>query len=155
MFTLIDSIKCNSTIEVCGKKFKVMSKALYVTETESQKWYTKIILDGHWILVIAPFDNFIYFGHIQNVFGDGDLFPDNLKYDNNIFEKVAEDYQIMKEIIFGDPLMVEGEVKFADYECGDGGTLISLAVVSRTKERADVIAKILTETDIIVMKEND
>lgn len=148
MFKLIDNIQQGIQISVCGEKHTVLTKTFYVTETEQNNWYAKFVMDDHSVLVVAPFDDFMYFGRIQNVFGDGDIFADAISFENKTFNKQAEDYQIVKQLVFGDPLIAEGEVHYADYAC-DEDCIISLAVVSRTKKRADIVAQVITLDDIV------
>ena len=149
MFELVKSISFNTKVTVCGVLHTAKAKTLYLTENETEKWYAKIVFEDHSILVIAPYDDFMYFGRINNVFGDGKAFPEKLTYLGNTFNKVAQDYQIVKELVFGDPLFAEGEVIYADYS-SETDVLISLAIVSRTGLRADVIAKVITNNDIKV-----
>ena len=149
MFKVIENIRQGMPIEICGEKHSVQTKTLYVTATEKNNWYAKFVMEDHSVLVIAPFDDFMYFGRIHNIFGDGDMFQDVLEYDGHIYEKQAEDYQIVKQLVFGDATVAEGEVHYADYGCDDNEDYtISLALVSRTKTRADIIAKIITLDDI-------
>ena len=149
MFNLIDSIQQGAQISVCGVKHTVLTKTFYVTETEQQNWYAKFVMDDHSVLVVAPFDDFMYFGRIQNVFGIGDTFAETISFQNKTFNKQAEDYQIVKKLVFGSPLIAEGEVHYADYANDeDEYSIISLAVVSRTKERADIVARVITLDDI-------
>ncbi len=149
MFKTIDKIQQGTQITVCNEKHTVQTKTFYVTETEKNNWYAKFVMEDHSVLVIAPFDEFIYFGRIHNVFGASDSFTKKITYNNKIFEKQAEDYQIVKQLVFGDPLIAEGEVHYADYSCEtDENIIISLATVSRTKNRADIIAQIITLEDI-------
>ena len=61
MFKLIESIKENSKIQVHGKEYGVLAKVLYVTESETQNWYAKIQLENHYVLVISPYDDYMYF----------------------------------------------------------------------------------------------
>ncbi len=145
MFNLIEKISEGTRVIVCGESHIAKTKTLYVTEGELNNWYAKIVFEDHSILVIAPYDDFMYYGRIENVFGDGSNFPNTLSYNEKTFEKAAEDYQIVKELVFGNPLIAEGEVMYADYSSEDDEeVLISLAVVSRTNKRADVVANIIT-----------
>lgn len=149
MFNLIDALKQEQQISVCGEAHTVKTKTLYVTQGELNNWYAKVVFEDHSILVIAPYDDFMYFGRIHNVFGSGANFPDELLYEGKTFKKSAEDYQIVKQLVFGDPLTAEGEVVYADYSSDeDEDAVISLAVVSRTKVRADVVARAVTMEDI-------
>lgn len=149
MFNLIERITENCAVSVCGEKHYVRSKTLYVTEGELTNWYAKMVFEDHSILVVAPFDEFMYFGRIENIFGDGWEFPEEIEYNGVKFEKAAADYQIVKHLVFGDPLVAEGEVEYADYSSEDAEEVVlSLAVVSRTKKRADVVAKVVEMADI-------
>ena len=149
MFQFIEQVKENSKINVCGKIYTAVAKTIYVTEQEPNNWYVKLVMDDHSILVLAPFDDFIYFGTINNIFGESSSFKDDLIYNSCKFSKVAEDYQIVKNLVFGNPLTSEGEVHYADYTAEENEDVyISLAVVSRTKKRADIVAKILSLSDL-------
>ena len=64
MFKLIESIKENSKIRIKGKEYKVLAKVLYVTESETKNWYAKIQLENHYVLVISPYDDYMYFGYV-------------------------------------------------------------------------------------------
>lgn len=149
MFKTIEKIQQDMPIEICGEKHIVKTKTFYVTETEKNNWYAKFVMEDHSVLVIAPFDDFMYFGRIHNIFGSGDDFNDFIEYDGDKYEKQTEDYQIVKQLVFGDPIIAEGEVHYADYGCENKEELlISLAVVSRTKKRADIIAQVITLDEI-------
>ena len=149
MFSLIEQITENCPISVCGEKHYAKSKTLYLTEGEQTNWYAKIVFEDHSILVIAPYDEFMYFGRIENIFGEGDAFPDEIEHNGIKFAKAAEDYQIVKQLVFGSPVVAEGEVVYADYSSDEAEEVVlSLAVVSRTKERADVIAKVVELKDV-------
>lgn len=151
MFDLIEKLQERKKVVVCGEKHEVRTKTYYVTEGEKNNWYAKIVFEDHSILVIAPFDDYMYFGKINNVFGDGNNFSDVITYNGERFNKVAEDYQIVKQLVFGDPLLAEGEVSYADYSSEeDESAIISLAVVSRTKQRADVVARVVKLSDIFL-----
>ena len=79
-----------------------------------------------------------------------------LEYEQEKYKKIAEDYQIVKELVFGSPLGTEGEVRFIDYECeDDDGKLISVGLIVRNSKRADIVAKTLELKDIGLYKENE
>lgn len=151
MFELVNQINYGTVISVDGETHKVQTKTLYYTVTETENWYAKFVFEDHSILVIAPFDDFMYFGRIKNIFGTGHTFEEKITFNGAEFKKDAEDYQIVKQLVFGDPLVAEGEVSYADYVSDENeDTIISLAVVSRTKERADVVAHIIGLNDIMI-----
>lgn len=136
---LLDKIIEGSSIIFEGNKYRVLGKGFYVTQDDPNTIYAKILLSNHNVLVISPEDNIAYFGKNVGQISDFDSFSEQIEYNQKKFTKVASDYQIMIDLSFGSPLDVEGEVAYWDYEYED--EIISIAVVSRTKKRADVIAK--------------
>lgn len=146
MFKLVDAIKENSKIRIQGKDYNVLAKVLYVTEKETQKWYAKVQLDNHYVLVISPYDNFMYFGYVGEAMTCDFPSPETLEFNGNIYQKDADDYQIVKEFVFGDCLTMEGEVQFSDYSYED--KIISLGLITRTAKRADVYAKVVEIGDV-------
>ncbi|MBD5145456.1 MAG: hypothetical protein HDT21_06030 [Ruminococcus sp.] len=149
MFKLIEAINENSQIRIQGKDYKVLAKVFYVTESETEKWYAKIQMQDHYVLVISPYDNYMYFGYVGDVMQCDFPSPETLEFKGNLYKKDAEDYQIVKEFVFGNYLTMEGEVKFSDYSCED--KIISLGLLSRTGERADVYADVIEIGDIEVI----
>ena len=150
MFKLIDEIHEGSVLEIKGDRHCVLAKVKYVTETETTNWYAKIQLDNHFVLVVAPYDDYMYFGRIGAPYPCEFPTPSSIFYNGKTYSKDAEDYQIVKEFVFGDYLSMEGEVRYADFSCGD--SLISLGVVLRTQERADVYADVIDLADINIIK---
>ena len=149
MFNLIENIHEGSVLEINKKKYRALAKVKYVTESETTNWYVKIKLESHHVLVIAPFDNYMYFGSVGEPYPCGLPAPDSIVYCGKIYTKDAEDYQIVKDFVFGDFLSMEGEVQYADFSCGD--SLISLGVILRTQKRADVYAKVIDLSDVIIV----
>lgn len=146
MFNLIDSIKESTVINVLGNQYHVLAMVKFVTESETQKWYVKIQLEGHHVLVISPFDDYIAFGFIGDPYPCDFPTPDTITYKGCVYKKCAEDYQIVKEVVFGDVLSMEGEVKYADYSFED--KMISLGIVTRTSLRADVYGNVISLDDV-------
>lgn len=149
MFKLIEAIKENTKIRVRGKKYNVLAKVLYVTESETENWYAKIQLENHHVLVISPYDNFMYFGYVGDAMPCEFPSPETLEFEGNIYKKDADDYQIVKKFVFGNCLTMEGEVQFSDYSCED--KIISLGLITRTGQRADVYAEIVQIGDVEVI----
>ena len=137
--TLLEKINENSILKILEDEYKVLGKTFYVTEKEPDVMYAKILLNNHYVLVVSPEDRIIYFGKDVGTIADFSGFNEQVNYDQNIYYQVNHDYQIVVSIEFGSPIKVEGEVEFWDYEYEDN--VISVAVNSRTKSRADVIAK--------------
>ena len=149
MFNLINSIKENSIVSVLGRQYQVLAMVKFVTESEPKKWYVKIQLEGHRVLVISPFDEYIAFGFVGAPYPCDFPTPDTITYEGCVYEKCAEDYQIVKEVVFGDVLTMEGEVKYADYSFED--KMISLGIITRTSQRADVYGDVISLDDVEVL----
>ena len=149
MFNLIKSIYEGAILEIAKHKYRVLAMARYVTESDTDKWYVKIQLENRYVLVVAPYDAYMYFGQVGKPYPCNFPAPNSIEYHGELYTKDAEDYQIVKEFLFGDVLTMEGEVKFADFSYRDH--LISLGVVQRTQERADVYAKNICLTDVRVI----
>ena len=150
MFEFIEKIHENSVIEIKGGKYQAIAMVKYVTERDTTHRYVKIQLENHFVLVVAPYDNYIYFGHVGDTYPCEFPTPNSIEYNGKIYSKDSEDYQIVKEFIFWDFLSVEGEVQYADFIYWN--SLISLWIVSRTKERSDVYAEIIKITDVNISK---
>lgn len=137
-----------SVIKYNGKSFDVKGKVLYITEKEPEIKYAKMLLNDHNVLVVSPEDNIAYIGKNYGRLPDFDGFPQNVIFEGKEYEMVNHDYQIVDRIVFGNPVEVEGEVEFWDYEKDD--TIISVAVTSREKIRADVVAKYINVDELTV-----
>ncbi|MDE6946083.1 MAG: hypothetical protein K2P14_02750 [Anaeroplasmataceae bacterium] len=148
MFKLIEKIKENSQIAIHGKNYGVLAKVFYITESETEKWYAKIQLENHYVLVISPYDDYMYFGYVGEAMDCDFPTPDTIEFEGSTYKKEADDYQMVKEFVFGDYLAMEGEVNFSDYSFGD--KIISLGLITRTGKRADVYAEVVEITDIEV-----
>lgn len=137
-----------SNIVIDNLSYKVLGKTFYVTEKDCSETYAKILLNNHNVLVVSLSDGVAYFGKNKGRLVGFDGYPETVNYDGAKYEKVSHDYQIVTKIEFGSPLEVEGEVEYWDYEADD--KIISIAVVSRTKERADIVARYLSFDQILV-----
>lgn len=146
--SILDRITEGCTISVANEKYKVLSKVLYVTQNEPQSVYAKMILDDHNILVVSPQDEIAYFGKNEGTLPEFNQYGEKVLYNGKSYEQVNHDYQIVVGIKFGNPLDVEGEVEFWDYE--NDRDIISIAVVSRNKVRADVVARYISIDDIVI-----
>ena len=137
-----------SNIVIDNLSYKVLGKTFYVTEKDCSETYAKILLNDHNVLVVSLTDGVAYFGKNKGRLVEFDGYLETVNYDGAKYEKVSHDYQIVTKIEFGSPLEVEGEVEYWDYEADD--KIISIAVVSRTKERADIVARYLSFDQILV-----
>ncbi|MDR0743867.1 MAG: hypothetical protein LBF05_05885 [Tannerella sp.] len=147
--TVLDKITGHQYIGVNGEKYRILGKAYYVTQRDPKTSYTKILLEGHHVLVVSPSDKIAYFGKNMGRLSEFDSFSAEVCFDGKIYKQVNHDYQIVTKIDFGSPLEVEGEVEFWDYETDD--FIISIAVTSRNKERADVAARYIPFDEIVVV----
>lgn len=145
---LLNQIVKGSSVCVLEKTYKVLSKVLYATQNDPNSIYAKMILEGHNILVVSPVDKVAYFGKNEGKIPVFDGYKETVEYNKKVFAKANHDYQVVLKIDFGNPLETEGEVEFWDYEADDD--IISVAVVSRTKKRADVVAKYILYENITV-----
>ncbi len=153
MEELIAAIGRGTQVAVATRAFVARAKVIYVTETAPDSRYAKIFFDDHRVLVVSPGDEIIYFGRDIGSIGVDPPFDKRISYEGNDYRLVSEDYQIPVELSFGPPLTTEGEVRFWDYESlGDRLDIISIGIVQRTKERADIVARIIELSDIAVLK---
>ena len=145
------NLKQNDIISINQKKFDVLTKTTYVTNSSTDE-YIKYILSEHNVLVVIPADEMIYIGKIVGEFESGTTFSDKISFNGFNFEKVASDYQLVKWVEFGNPQDVEGEVVWADYANDDVPEIyISCAWVPKTNTRADIVGTILKTEDIKIL----
>lgn len=146
---LLNKIIEGCSVRINGEKYRVLGKTLYVTQKEPESLYAKILLDDHQVLVLAPSDKVAYFGKNVGKLTEFDFYPLEVEFGRKVYKQINHDYQITTNIEFGSPLEVEGEVEFWDYEVED--LIISVAVVSRDKKRADVVAQYILYNEIEVL----
>jgi hypothetical protein len=152
MEKLLRDITPEKRIVIKGKELKIKAKSVYVTQSNPFTSYTKVFLERHHALVICPKENFIYFGKDIGSIGINPPFPKQIPYNGEKYRMIAHDYQIVKCLEFGDPLETEGEVEFWDFQGETNNILLlSLAIVTRTNKRADIIAQVLSIKDIEVI----
>lgn len=147
--TLISKIIEGSSVKINQDKYKVLGKVFYVTQNDPESSYAKILLEDHHVLVLVPSDKVAYFGKNEGRLVEFDLYPSEVEYKGKSYKQMNHDYQIATCIEFGSPLEVEGEVEFWDYEFEN--LIISVAVVSRDKKRADVVAQYIPYDDIEIV----
>lgn len=150
MFELIENIKKNTILNIKWKDYQAIAKVKYVTEKEATKRYVKIQLENNYVLVIAPYDNYMYFGYVGEQFPCKFPAPNTIEYKWKTYSKDSEDYQIVKEFVFGNMLNMEWEVQYTDFS--NWNSLISLGIIKRTNERADVYAETIELKDVLIIK---
>lgn len=150
LYSLIRDIQENSTLMIKGQKYTAMTKSIYSPLSDRSQTYAKIVLSGHAVLVIVPYLDFVCIGHVENIFGEGNTFPNTIIYREVEYKKIDEDYQIVRHLEFGDPLVAEGEVQYADYINESSNISISLGFISRNRKRADIVQELLKIEDILL-----
>lgn len=146
---LIDKIVEGCSVVVKDKKYQVLGKAFYVSQDEPNSGYAKVLLGDHYVLVLPLDGDEAHAGKDEGKIDAFDSFGSEAIFDGKTYKLVSHDYQIVTKIDFGDPLEVEGEVEYWDYEADN--SRVSVAVVSRTKKRADVVAEFIPFGDIRVV----
>jgi hypothetical protein len=146
--SLLEEIIEDRSIKFDGQSYKILGKAMYSTRDDPDTTYAKILLENHHVLVIVP-DEMVYFGINKGHLNEFDSFATIALYDGKQLQQVNHDYQIRLRLDFGSLSEVEGNVEFWDYEIDD--TIISIAEIEGTKERADVVAKYISFDDIEVV----
>jgi len=147
--SIIEKIVDGCKVRIDSREYGVLGKTMYVTEKCPDVPYAKILLENHYVLVISPSDEVAYFGKNEGRIVEFDGYQTDVSYNGVHYSQVAHDYQIVVSIVFGNPLNVEGEVEYWDYESED--RIISVAVTSREKKRADVVAKYIGLSDIEIL----
>jgi len=146
---LADGIVRESLLEIQSGIWRPLAKALYVTVSSPEDAYTKVFLNDDHVLVISPADDLVYFGREVGNIGDDLPGVASFEYNGCRYKKIAEDYQILVCLEFGNPVSTEGEVFFWDYEGDpDDHRLLSLGLRPRDRRRADVDAVVMAATDI-------
>ena len=143
----IEDIKYKSCIQIKGKKYIVYSKTHYTTKSDNS-YYVKIKLSEDKILLIIPDDELICLGEVIENMQYKQIDNDTISFREEIYKKVGNDYQLVKEIEFGDSTNVEEECEFIDYESENGNKTISLGILKPSNERADVYANVIDIEDI-------
>ena len=149
MEELINNIKENVKININGKDYIVKTKTLYGIEEDEDAYYYKCILNTGDTLVIIPDDDLIYIGkEIENLkFGRPE--ESVLFYNENLFVKVGDGNQFIKNIEFGTG--IEEKCIFEDFVSQD--QIISLGYLPDEERRADILADIIDIKNIKVVKE--
>jgi hypothetical protein len=149
MKDFIKKIKESSTLTIHGQKCKPVAKVHYVTVDNPDNEYIKVFFERHFVLVVSPNDNYMYFGKDMGCVLEEYPTPDEFSYNGQSYNKIVMDYQIVNSIEFGNPAETEGEVEFIDYE-GEDNNLISIGKIARNGNRADVVANVIDLTDITI-----
>ena len=149
MEELINNIKENVKININEKDYIVKTKTLYGIEEDEDAYYYKCILNTGDTLVIIPDDDLIYIGkEIENLKFRR---PEEsvLFYNENLFVKVGDGTQFIKNIEFGTG--IEEKCIFEDFVSQD--QIISLGYLPDEERRADILADIIDIKNIKVVKE--
>ena len=152
MYTeLLHSITAGSTISIMGRQFVPLACALYCAKKSPTSEYGKIFFESHYVVVISPDDELIYFGKNEGNLGNDRLNRETFEIGGETYTKTTEDVQHLSKIVFGDSKIVEGDMSFWDYEGkNDPTNIISLGLNDENGERADIVARTLGLSDINV-----
>lgn len=137
---MVKKINSSTKVKIYNEIHNFKSMVYYTSEENSKCEYIKCVLDNNKILEFIPSDNLIMLGTIIEglAYEAVDDEENEILFKGEKYKKITEDYQIVKCIKFGDPIEVEGELIYTDFEGINNGKMISLAEVVRTEERADV-----------------
>lgn len=149
MEELINNIKENVKININGKDYIVKTKTLYGIEEDEDAYYYKCILNTGDTLVIIPDDDLIYIGKEIENFKFRRPEESVLFYNENLFVKVGDGNQFIKNIEFGTG--IEEKCIFEDFVSQD--QIISLGYLPDEERRADILADIIDIKNIKVVKE--
>ncbi len=146
MKEIIENLKENNVIVVKGEKYKIKTKTWYSIMEDESVSYIKCELSEGKVLVVIPSDNIIYIGEVIDNMNYQKTDDETIEYKNEIFKKVGEGHQYIKNIEFGEEELVEGKCSFTDYDGDDH--VISLGYLEDKKKEADVYALKLETSDI-------
>lgn len=153
MQKFIESLIEGSEVNILGKEYITIGCVDYVAFGRPTTVHTKVFFNDKQVLVLSASNNFACFGKDLGAITENDNFNQNMSYDSKSYEFQNSDYQVVKCVRFGNPVELEGEVEYWDYQGIDDPKLqISFAKVSRTGERSDVVAIELSETDFYIIK---
>lgn len=139
----LEKLKVGTKLKIDKASFEVIAMNYYVSENDTENWYAKILLsDNHCLCVNPKNSKSLDFGYEVKPFAKGEKFPKTIKFEGKIFKFAEKDYQIVKELVLGDPLAMEGECLFTNHiNIANETETISMGYIPRTKKRADVYLK--------------
>ena len=140
IFERILDLSKGDKIFVCNKERKIMFLGQYFAKSCPEESYFKAFFNDGTVLEIMPGSEEFYFGDDPRRDVKKDMNDNEIMVDGKEF--VAEndvDYQFVKQIYFGNMEDGEGECAFRDYAFGD--EVWSLAVVSATQEKSDILVR--------------
>jgi hypothetical protein len=142
-------LKENSILTIKNKDYSVLTMSIFTVDSDPDGSYIKMLLSDNHVLCIGSSEGDSWqFGKIIDAVPYDYPTPDVFEYDSKTYHKTSSAYQIVKQLVFGDSLLAEGEVKFIDYATDDESSLISVGVVVRTGERADVLLKNIDKSEV-------
>lgn len=148
---LISSITAKTMLSIFGRQIQPLAKVIYSTKCAPDNYYTKIFFASHYVLVISPSEELVYFGKNEGNIGDNLPGQKSFRYLGEIYKLVAQGDQRVLRVEFGDPDNIEREMRFWDYESEiDETKIISLGLNDATGERADIVAATMNTSDIMV-----
>lgn len=140
-----------------GKKKSIRAFIRLTSINLPKNEYWKIrFTDGSYMLIMIA-DQEIYYSD-QYVFWAKEIKDNQIGRDKKLEFRGKDfqlgnkdDYQFVKELVYGSPLDIEGECRFSDYFPVAGEKeFLSLGWLARTGKRADIYCKILDLSDVSI-----
>ena len=142
-----------------GKEKSIRAFAKLTSKNYLQGEYWKIRFTDDSFLLIIMQDMEMYYSdlytlHIKSIKDDQIGRDKKLEIDGKIYELGnRDDYQFMKELVYGSPLDIEGECRFSDYFPVKGiKEFLSLGWLMKNGERADIHCSKIDLNKIVLQK---
>jgi len=150
----LDSLKFGTKLEIENQEYTVLAMKYYISENDKENWYAKILLSDKHCLCVNPKNNkTIDFGYEIKAISKKEKFPNTIKHNGKIYKFVEKDYQMVKQDVFGDSLLLEGECLFTNHvNIEDDSETISMGYIPRTKSRADILLKAIPIKNIKIIE---
>jgi len=142
-----------------GKEKSIRAFAKLTSKNYLQGEYWKIRFTDDSFLLIIMQDMEMYYSdlytlHIKSIKDDQIGRDKKLEIDGKIYELGnRDDYQFLKELVYGSPLDIEGECRFSDYFPVKGTKeFLSLGWLMKNGERADIHCSKIDLNKIVLQK---
>ena len=151
----LDNLKVGTKLKIEGTVYTVCAMNYFISENDRENWYAKVLLNDKHCLCINPKNNkTLDFGYEVKPFAKKEKFPQTLKYNGKTYKFVEKDYQMVKQLVLGDPTLMEGECLFTNHvNIDDDSETISMGYVPRTKSRADIFLKNIPFKNVKIVEE--
>jgi hypothetical protein len=150
MNKLLNEIKSFRKINIENEDYFVKTMAKHSIKEDDSVLYYKFEPSNDKVIIIIPDDNFIYLGEVIADMEYDRINENQIKYKNQIFNKVGAGTQFVKEIIFGTEEEVERDCIFEDFQLNN--EIISLGILTDKNVKADVYARVIDKNTIKTLK---